>query len=386
MASRTSAWPSRLEWGLIVAFWTVFALFSIGRGVLDPHDGGASWARTPDVALRVGTEYIFWLLLTPVAFRLAETFPVERPNVVRNVLFHVGIALCAAIAVDSAEEVFRMFLLGDGELDLLQNIQRFWFLNELMVYGIILLVAFTRSYYLQKKERQEEAERLEQRTQSLEAQLTEARLEALRMQLNPHFLFNTLHAISTLVDRDPSGVRRMIARLSELLRHVLDEEAPQEVPLSQELDFLDDYLEIQSIRFQGGLDIEVDVPSEIQEAQVPNLILQPVVENALKHGASQVRGVGRIEIRGRREENRLILSIRDNGPGLPPSQEDGLGLRNVRARLRELYGDEQALLLEPAPEGGTIATLKLPYHTSADLYTAAGATTLTASASGAPPS
>ncbi len=375
MSSRSSAWPSRLEWGLIVAFWTVFALFSIGRGVLDPHDGGASWARAPGVAVRVGTEYLFWVLLTPVAFRLVEAFPVERPRAMRNALFHTGIALCAAIGVDGAEEAFRLLLLGNGDLDFLQNIRRLWFLNELMVYVIILLVGFTRSYYLQKKERQEEAERLEQRTQSLEAQLTEARLEALRMQLNPHFLFNTLHAISTLVDRDPGGVRRMIARLSELLRHVLDEEAPQEVPLSQELDFLDDYLEIQSIRFQGRLDIETDVPAEIQEAQVPNLILQPIVENALKHGASQVRGVGRIEIEGRREKNRLILSVRDNGPGLPPSQEDGLGLRNVRARLQELYGDEQALHLEPAPEEGTVATLQLPYHTSEDLYTAASATT-----------
>lgn len=372
-----------MEWGLIAAFWTVFALFSIGRGVLDPHDGGASWARAPGVAIRVGTEYIFWLFLTPIAFRLADAFPVERPAALRNALLHIGVALCAAIIVDGAEEVFRLLLLGDGDLDLLENIQRFWFLNELMVYVIILLVGFTRSYYLQKKERQEEAERLEQRTESLEAQLTEARLEALRMQLNPHFLFNTLHAVSTLVDRDPSGVRRMIARLSELLRNVLDENAPQEVPLSQELDFLDDYLEIQSIRFQGRLDIEVDVPAEIQEAQVPNLILQPVVENALKHGASQVRGVGRIEIRGRREEDRLVLSVRDNGPGLPPSQDDGLGLRNVRARLQELYGEDQGLLLEPAPDGGTIATLRLPYHTSAALYTAS-TTTLTASASPVP--
>lgn len=372
-----------MEWGLIAAFWTVFALFSIGRGVLDPHDGGASWARAPGVAVRVATEYIFWLFLTPIAFRLADAFPVERPTALRNALLHIGVALSASIIVDGAEEIFRLLLLGDGELNLLENIQRFWFLNELMVYVIILLVGFTRSYYLQKKERQEEAERLEQRTQSLEAQLTEARLEALRMQLNPHFLFNTLHAVSTLVDRDPSGVRRMIARLSELLRNVLDENAPQEVPLSQELDFLNDYLEIQSIRFQGRLDIEVDVPDEIQEAQVPNLILQPVVENALKHGASQVRGVGRIEIQGRRDEDRLVLSVRDNGPGLPPSQDDGLGLRNVRARLQELYGEDQALLLEPAPEGGTIATIRLPYHTSTDLYTAS-TTTLTDTASPVP--
>jgi LytS/YehU family sensor histidine kinase len=231
------------------------------------------------------------------------------------------------------------------------------------------MAGFARIYYLQKKERQAEAERLEARAEALEAQLTEARLEALRRQLNPHFLFNTLHAVSTLVDRDPAGVRRMIARLSELLRHVLDEEAPQEVPLSDELDFLDDYLEIQSIRFQGALDTCLDVPPALHDARVPHLILQPVVENAIKHGASQVRGVGRIELRARRDDDRLVLTVTDNGPGLPPDQEEGVGLRNVRARLEALYGVEQAVRLTSAPEGGTRATLELPHHTGTALYT-----------------
>jgi LytS/YehU family sensor histidine kinase len=150
------------------------------------------------------------------------------------------------------------------------------------------------------------------------------------------------------------------------------------VPLSQELDFLDDYFEIQSIRFQGRLDTEVDVPSSLYDVQVPNLILQPVVENAIKHGASQVRGVGRIEVRGRREDGALVLSVTDNGPGLPESQKDGFGLRNVRARLQELYGDDQALRLESVPDEGTRATVRLPYHTSTSLYTASGTASLTA--------
>jgi LytS/YehU family sensor histidine kinase len=176
----------------------------------------------------------------------------------------------------------------------------------------------------------------------------------------------------------------MIARLSELLRHVLDEDAPQEVPLSQELDFLNDYLEIQTIRFQGDLDTEIDVPTELHEAQVPNLILQPIVENAIKHGASQVRGMGRIEIRARRENDRLMLSVTDNGPGLSESQKDGLGLRNVRARLHELYGDDQTLRLESDAEEGTRATLEIPYHSSTALYTVEEESTLTAALTDAP--
>ncbi|WP_258096173.1 histidine kinase [Salinibacter sp. 10B] len=380
-------WPSRSEWGIIVAFWGTFALISIGQGFIGEHAGHFHWTD----ALGDLLEYGAWTLITPFVFWFVGTVPViemlsdDTMRAVRNVGLHTITGLATAILVDVSEDLFGLHMgpsppgaSAGSPPTILQQIQNLWFLDELGIYLIVLMAGFARIYYLQKKKQQEEAERLEERAESLEAQLTEARLEALRMQLNPHFLFNTLHAVSTLVDRDPSGVRRMIARLSELLRHVLDEDAPQEVPLSQELDFLNDYLDIQTIRFQGELDTEIDVPSELHEAQVPNLILQPVVENAIKHGASQVRGVGRIEIHGRREDDRLVLSVRDNGPGLPPSQEDGLGLRNVRARLQELYGENQSLRLESDPDKGTHAILEIPYHSSTALYTAEGESTLTA--------
>jgi len=375
MADRASvSWPSRFEWGVILLFWMTFALLGIGQQGFGDEAANFNWSRAAAIIF----EYGFWALITPVVFRLVAAFPVvegvprSQLTAIRNVILHVGVVFAVAITVDVSEEVLIEPLVAgaDRSVGILKRIRNFWFLGELLIYLVVLMAGFARTYYLQKKERQEEAERLERRTQSLEAQLTEARLEALRMQLNPHFLFNTLHAVSTLVDRDPSGVRRMIARLSELLRHVLDEEAPQEVPLSEELDFLDDYLEIQSIRFQGDLDIQIDVPPDLREAQVPNLILQPVVENAIKHGASQVRGVGRIDIAGRREGDRLILTVEDNGPGLSSPQEDGLGLRNVRARMEALYGEEQALRLTSAPDEGTRAILELPYHTGAALYTA----------------
>ena len=383
MASRSSpSWPSRREWGIIVAFWGTFALLVVGQGAFGDEAARFDWSKAAGELV----EYGFWALITPLVFRFVAAFPVvetipdEHWTALRNVALHIGTVFAAAITVDLSEDLIIRPLVNQSgaSVSILQQIQRFWFLDELLIYLVILMAGFARTYYTEKKRRQEEAERLEERTQALEAQLTEARLEALRMQLNPHFLFNTLHAVSTLVDRDPGGVRRMIARLSELLRHVLDEEAPQEVPLSEELDFLGDYLEIQSIRFQGDLDTEIDVPHDIRDAQVPNLILQPVVENAIKHGASQVRGVGRIDIRGRQEANRLVLTVTDNGPGLPAAQEDGLGLRNVRARLQALYGNDQALRLSSTSEDGTRATLELPYHTSTSLYTAEGSGTLTA--------
>ncbi len=375
MAPRSSSsWPSRLEWGIIAAFWGTFALISVGQAVLGDGKGGLHWGRT----LGELVEYGSWILLTPIVFWLVGALPVvesigtEKTKAFRNIGLHVLAALGIAITIDLGEDLTTMALESErrSSLDFFRPLRHFWFLDELVVYLVVLMAGFARTYYTQKKERQEEAERLEKQTQLLETQLTEARLEALRMQLNPHFLFNTLHAVSTLVDRDPSGVRRMIARLSELLRHVLDEEAPQEVPLSQEIDFLEDYLEIQSIRFQGELDIEIDVPPELRDAQVPNLILQPVVENAIKHGASQVRGTGRIDIRGRRKEERLVLTVTDNGPGLSDAQEDGLGLRNVRARLEGLYGRDQTFRLDSTPAEGTQATLEIPYHTSTALYTA----------------
>lgn len=370
---------------LIVGAWTTVALFTAANGVLAPRGGGGvQWGQFPAALGRELFEHFFWIVLTPIVFWLTRKLTLDRPYITRNVVLHLGIAVLMAITVEVTDGLTRMALFGDPDESLeasffLQFITQFWFVNELIVYFVILGVGFARDYYLQKQAQQQEAERLEERAESLEAQLTEARLEALRMQLNPHFLFNTLHAVSTLVDRDPGGVRRMIARLSELLRHVLDESAPQEVSLSQELSFLDDYFEIQSIRFQGRLDTEIDVPPSLLDAQVPNLILQPVVENAIKHGASQVRGVGRIEVKGCREGDYLLLTVQDNGPGLPKAQEDGLGLRNVRARLQELYGEDQALTLESVDNEGTRAVLKIPFHTSSSLYTASSSSSLTES-------
>ncbi len=374
MASRWSpSWPSRLEWGSILAFWSVFALLSIGQDAFGDQAARFRWSAAAGELVEYGT----WVVFTPLIFRLAAALPVvevashSRATALRNVVLHVLTGLGTAILIDLSEETVELATNAPSAstASVAQQIRRLWFVDELIFYVVVLMAGFARLYYLQKQRQQAEAERLEARAEALEAQLTEARLEALRRQLNPHFLFNTLHAVSTLVDRDPEGMRRMIARLSELLRHVLDDEAPQEVSLARELDVLDDYLDIQCIRFQGALDTVLDVPSALHDAQVPNLILQPIVENAIKHGASQVRGVGRIEVHAHRTDNRLVLSIHDNGPGLSPDQDEGIGLRNVRARLQELYGDAHALRLDSASGDGTRVTLALPYHTATSLYT-----------------
>jgi LytS/YehU family sensor histidine kinase len=211
---------------------------------------------------------------------------------------------------------------------------------------------------------------LQAQSAELQAQLAEARLTVLRARLNPHFLFNTLNAVSALVAKDPRGVRDMIALLSELLRHALAESTEQEIPLRDELRLIRLYLEILEIRYQGQLHTEIVVDPDVQDALVPNLILQPLVENAMKHGIDRAGGHGTIEVRAHREGEALVLVVYDTGHGTDPavpSDVSGVGLRLTRDRLAELYGSEQQLQLEPVVSGGMRASITLPYHTSDDL-------------------
>jgi two-component system, LytTR family, sensor kinase len=207
----------------------------------------------------------------------------------------------------------------------------------------------------------------ELRASQLEARLAQAQLEVLKGQLHPHFLFNTLHAISTLIHRDPEAADEMLAQLSDLLRMTLANVGVQEVPLQQELEFLRRYLDIQQTRFADRLRVIVDVPPETLDVQVPNQVPQPLVENAIHHGVDAHRGDGLVEIRARAEGDMLRLSVRDDGPGLKPAQSaapkpigSGIGLSNTRARLHELYGSNSALELANYPAGGTLVSLLIP--------------------------
>ncbi len=231
----------------------------------------------------------------------------------------------------------------------------------------VLAAGLARDALVRLREREAEAARLLADRVRLEGQLTEARLSALRMQLNPHFLFNTLNAVSALVERDPSGVRTMIARLSSLLRRVLDDDGATEVPLRDELAFLRDYLDVQRVRFQGGLEVEEAIAPELLDALMPPLLLQPLVENAVGHGVRRLEdGVGRIRLSARRDGDRLVLAVEDNGPGLTAGDglggSGGVGLPNTRARLDALYGADGSLSVRDRPGAGVIAEVTLPFH------------------------
>jgi hypothetical protein len=202
----------------------------------------------------------------------------------------------------------------------------------------------------------------------LESRLAQAQLQVLKMQLQPHFLFNTLNGISVLIHEDPVRASTTIARLSEFLRLTLENSGLQEVPLRKELEFLDRYLQIELVRFGDRLSVDMDVPPELREALVPNLILQPLVENAIRHGVSKRRGAARIHIRAQRENGRLAVHVTDNGAGLNGAASgplrEGVGLGNTRARLHQLYGDDCVLELQGLPEGGVDVSFGIPFHLS----------------------
>jgi sensor histidine kinase YesM len=187
------------------------------------------------------------------------------------------------------------------------------------------------------------------------------------MQLNPHFLFNTLHTISALIHTDPGAADRMVAKLSELLRHVLDKTGAQEVPLRQELALVEKYVEIEKTRFQDRLRVDFDIETGVQDALVPCLVLQPLVENAIRHGAEQREDAGSVSIQARQNNGMLELSVSDNGPGLPEREvtprREGIGLSNTRSRLSHLYGSNCRVDMENAPEGGLRVRLAIPWHT-----------------------
>jgi len=351
--SRTSRLSGR-ELAIIFVFWTSLATLSAVNQLLDPRGYGF---RLVSPAGSIATTYLEWWLwagFTPFIFWLSSRFSIERSKWIVRIpaLVAIGclVALCVSLILGFARtEIFEM-----SRFTRLRDIGRFRFVNQLLVYFFVLAAGYAREYFLRDQERQREAI-------ALHAQLADARLDALRAQINPHFLFNTLNAIAALVERDPVGVRRMIARLGDLLRYTIDSRGAATVPLREELDFLQRYIDIMEIRFQGRLHTELKIDPDTLEVPVPSLVLQPIVENALEHGASRAAGEGRIEISAHRDGGGLVLSVRDNGPGVR-AESPGVGLTNTRARLAQLYGGDASLTLTSVPGGRAMATIIIPLH------------------------
>ena len=299
---------------------------------------------------------------------------------------HLLLAACIPYVVDVGQHVVRagvvtLWPVSDPPDDMIHPVRILTdleFLSGLVPYVILLMIGMGRYEYLRSHARQSQAERIEREAEQLRSKLTEARLESLRMQINPHFFHNTLHTISTMAGRDPEGIRRATARLSDLMRYVLSTSDQQEVTLDEEVDVLESYLDIQKLRLDDRLDVTFDIDPAARTALVPTLLLQPLAENAVKHGFEGADETGHLIVRAVREDDTLVLEVADDGAGLPENGEssvdggrvsnptdvdEGVGLSNIAERLEGLYGDAASLDFERAQSGGLRVVIRLPFHT-----------------------
>lgn len=294
-----------------------------------------------------------WAVLTPPI--VAVTRWAQRSPAARAV--HVPAMLACSLA-HNVLLVAARFAIEDGPLP--PFVDQLWgtlgraFVLDVVFYAAVVFVVEAVTWSAAYRRRVAEAARLE-------ADLARSRLDALRGQLQPHFLFNALHAASSLIDTDPAGARRMIVRLSELLRATLEVRAPV-VTLAEELALLERYLDVLRVRFHDRLTVTIDVPAELRGAAVPPLVLQPLVENAARHGIGARPEAGVIAISARRLGGRLRLVVADDGAGLEARHEERVGLGATRRRLAALHGDAAALTLSARAAGGTEAAIELPYE------------------------
>ncbi len=349
----TSSRTRLLEFLLVVATWTLYGMFNASQNYVSNaySNNHPSWSRAFSYA---AIDVYPWAILTPIAFLVAGRFMVRCTN-----WWWTLPALAAMGVLLGALHLFtfvRLLPLIGFKLNprFVQNIVLGKVYSDVFTCWTLFAIRHGIGYYRLNRQR-------ELLATQLEAKLALAQLEMLKMQLQPHFLFNTMHAISTLMYRDVEVADRMISRLADFLRLTLDSAGVQEVTLKREIEFLDKYLEIEQVRFGDRLRVETDISPSALDLLVPNLALQPLVENAVRHGIAPRAAGGLIHVIADVEQERLLIEIRDDGPGSPAFTER-VGLTNTRARLAHLYGSRARLQLENVA-GGFRARLTIPVHT-----------------------
>lgn len=347
---------------LIVMAWTLFGLFLTSQTALMFSRRSIS-VKVWRILLAEMAFAACWAALTPLVLYLAGKFPIERQQWRRSIFVHLVASALLGLVTRLVRDVAFIEFTSEypGQIDFMKLLYSIYFFFDYgaMMYWLILLIASAVAYYRRYREN-------ELKATQLSAQLAQAELQALKMQLQPHFLFNTLHSISALVYKQPASAEKMLARLGDFLRLTLDSAGAQEVSLYQELEFLRCYLEIERIRFQDRLSVQMEIEPGVLNARMPNLLLQPIVENAIKHGIAPRTTPGRIEISARRFDGVLQVHVIDNGGGLPANGngsllKEGVGLANTQTRLRQVYGSEGRLDLTNNPTGGLKVTLEIPY-------------------------
>ncbi|HEX7150889.1 MAG TPA: histidine kinase [Thermoanaerobaculia bacterium] len=299
-----------------------------------------------------------WALFTPFLLILSKRWPLSGRHRWPHVALHMAAALIFSSLSLFIVEIVHLFVNGEP----LHDWSRGWSAlmyeelhGDILRYWAVIVIDHTLGYYRRMRDRELTASQLR-------AELAESKLEVLKRQLHPHFLFNTLNSISVLMFEDVKVANRMLLRLSEILRHGLTDDSPHEVSLERELRFLERYLEIERMRFGDRLTIDMNVDPTSLGARVPNLILQPLVENAIRYGVAAVDRPSRVAIRAEKQGEELKLEVRDDGPGLARNAKRGIGLSNTEARLRQMYGTEQKLELTSPAAGGLLVSISIPFR------------------------
>ncbi|HSS17831.1 MAG TPA: histidine kinase [Candidatus Dormibacteraeota bacterium] len=323
-------------------------------------------------ALRLNlVQFYLWAILSPLLFRFSRRFPIElRPLNLRNLLLYFP-ALISFAGIHQAIHLSVLWSITPrlrrqfpALIDCYRAYFGFGFYIDLIIASLIVIAVHALLYYQNFR-----AGELAQ--SSLKTELARAQLRALKMQLHPHFLFNTLHSISSLVLEDPPKANSMIARLGDFLRLTLENSNQQLVSLKEETEFLRCYLEIEQVRFGDRLTVTFELEPQMLPAQVPHLILQPVVENAIQHAIAPRAARGHINIEAKRLNSLLRLEVRDDGPGIASNDAllgtEGVGLSNVRARLHQIYGSDFRFELMNARDGGLTVVMEIPFRRETDL-------------------
>jgi sensor histidine kinase YesM len=349
---------------IIFGAWTFVAvIFTVKQSM-----SATAWGREISIVETFSIQFVSWagwMLITFFIFFLGESWFPSGRNFYRNIfwLFLLGIGVVAfqtlhqalflpmvgtlggKMVFDTFSETYKAMLVSN------------WLLSSslyLMTLGIVLVTSFYKKY--QKRELE---------SSKLEASLNRARLQVLQMQLHPHFLFNTHNAITELIHKDPDVAEKMLTNLSDMLRISLDNIEVEEVTLHQELEFVEKYIEIEQVRFQERLKFSLQIDPVTLDAIVPNMILQPLIENAVKHGISPLKEGGTIRIKTYLKEKSLFIRVSDDGVGLPAGEGNfvvkGIGLANTQARLLHLYKDDQSFQINPEGEKGFVVLIKLPF-------------------------
>jgi two-component system, LytTR family, sensor kinase len=359
--SNTGAHTIRWRW--IAAIWCAGALFEASQAVLIMRFGeGRRHAWLPLFIVQLAT-WLPWALVTPWIISLARRYPILRGTTIRTVAAHLAAFITICVVAEAWSATLQVMFNPWGN----RRPPTFWdtwsitLLYQILIFLIAYVLILTITYLIDSREN---VARQMTETARLNEELSKAQLAALRRQMEPHFMFNTLNSIAALVrDRRNDAAVSMIVGLSEFLRRASEDSHRSQVTLREEVEYLQRYVDIQKVRFGERLHVSVDIPTQLLDVSVPNLLLQPLVENAIKHGIGQRAAGGRVRVAGERKNGSLYLSVYNDGPSFRKDWETnsgGVGLANLRTRLQILHGSAADLAMAPRGSDGVEVTVSLP--------------------------